>query len=92
LLAHKKPSLDAYVSSYDIVTSMDEYMALSQEKKTSNDAELIKMGAPHPPLIYVDLVTANKNNLKFVHSLTSGVDGYLAKQAFKDSSVVLTNA
>lgn len=50
------------------------------------------MGASHPPLILEDQVTVNKNNLKFVHSLSAGADGYLARPAFKESSVVLTNA
>ena len=31
-------------------------------------------------------------NLKWVHSISAGVDGYVAVRSFKESEVVLTNA
>lgn len=43
------------------------------------------------PLVYEDQVLNNKN-LKWVHSLSAGIDGYVAKKAVQDSEIPLTNA
>lgn len=40
LLDSIKPTLDKYVESYDIVTSMEEYEALPDQKKSSYDVVL----------------------------------------------------
>lgn len=34
----------------------------------------------------------NNKNLKWVHSISAGIDGYVAKKAFKESPVPLTNS
>ena len=36
--------------------------------------------------------SANNPELKWVHSLSAGLDGYLKNEAFKNSKVPLTNA
>jgi len=43
------------------------------------------------PSVLGDQVQVNKN-LKWVHSLSAGLDGYLSNQAFKESPVPITNA
>ena len=36
--------------------------------------------------------TVNNANLKWVHSLSAGIDGYVAVAEFRDSPIPLTNA
>ena len=48
------------------------------------------MGSIAPSVI--DRQMQQNKNLKWVHSISAGVDGYVTVQAFKDSEIPLTNA
>lgn len=48
------------------------------------------MGPIAPSVL--DDQTVNNKNLKWVHSLSAGIDGYVAKEAVKNSPIPLCNA
>ena len=89
LLDTIKDALDECVNSYDVVSSMDEYMALPEEKRLSYEVIAPQIG-PIAPAIIKDQV-ANNKNLKWLQSLGAGVDGFVAIDSFRESDVVLTN-
>ena len=43
--------MDKYVNSYDVIKEMDEYYALSEEKRKAYDAIVCEFGCPAPPLV-----------------------------------------
>ena len=51
----------------------------------------MQLYAPHAAPILKDQVT-NNVNLKWVHTLSSGIDGFVAVEEFKNSPIPLTNA
>jgi len=79
-----------YVSSHKIVKDMDEYAALSEEDKMV-DIVVVQLGTTCSGPILKDQCVNNKN-LKWVHSLSAGIDGYVAVQEFRESDIPLTNA
>ena len=89
LLDTIKDALDQCVNTYDVVSSLDEYKALPEEKRLSYEVIAPQIG-PIAPAIITDQVTNNKN-LKWVQSLGAGIDGFVAIDAFRESDVVLTN-
>ena len=64
-------------------------MALPEEKRYSYDLVLVQMGSIAPSLLE-DQVQKSKK-LLWVHSCSAGIDGYLSKPAFKESTIPLTN-
>jgi len=79
-----------YVSSYKTVKDMDEYAALSDEDKAV-DIVVVQLGTTCSGPVLKEQVL-NNSNLKWVHSLSAGIDGYVAVQEFRDSNIPLTNA
>ena len=88
LLVVIKQDLDTFVSHHDTVKTMEEYDALVD--KTAYDIIAVQMGSIAPQVIEHQIL--NNPNLKWVHSLSAGIDGYVAKQVFRDSPIPLTNA
>ena len=79
-----------YVSSYKTVKDMDEYAALSDEDKAV-DIVVVQLGTTCSGPVLKEQVL-NNSNLKWVHSLSAGIDGYVAVPEFRDSNIPLTNA
>lgn len=79
-----------YVSSYKTVKDMDEYAALSDEDKNV-DIVVVQLGTTCSGPVLKEQVL-NNSNLKWVHSLSAGIDGYVAVPEFRDSNIPLTNA
>ena len=50
----------------------------------------VQMGTIAPTVLEDQSIKSKK--LGWVHSISAGIDGYVAKKAFKDSSIPLTNA
>jgi phosphoglycerate dehydrogenase-like enzyme len=69
---------------------MEEYLAISEAERKSYDAILVQMGSIAPDVI--DDQVKNNKNLKWVHSISAGVDGYVAKESFRNSDIPLSNA
>ena len=90
LIAGVQADLDKHVESYDCVFNLEEYNALPEDKKYSYDIIIVQMGPIAPSVL--DDQTVNNKNLKWVHSLSAGIDGYVAKEAVKNSPIPLTNA
>lgn len=90
-LISKIPEIMAkYVASYKTVKDMDEYAALSDDEKQP-DIIIVQLGTTCSGPVLKEQVTNNKN-LKWVHSLSAGIDGYVAVQEFRESEIPLTNA
>ena len=69
---------------------MDEYAALAEEDKKV-DALVVQLGTTCAgPVIKAQM--ASNPGLKWVHSLSAGIDGYVAVEEFRDSEIPLTNA
>lgn len=82
--------MSKYVSSYKLVKDMDEYAALTAEEKNI-DILVVQLGTTCSGPVIKDQVV-NNSNLKWVHSLSAGIDGYVAVPEFKESEIPLTNA
>lgn len=70
---------------------MDEYAALEADKKSSYDCVVVQLGTTCAGPVLKDQ-TVNNKNLKWVHSLSAGIDGYVAVPEFRESPIPLTNA
>ena len=90
LIARIPEQMAKYVSSYKCVKDMDEYAALSEEDKNV-DIVVVQLGTTCSGPVLKDQVI-NNANLKWVHSLSAGIDGYVAVQEFRESEIPLTNA
>ena len=78
LLAVIQPALDKYVNQpITMVSSMDEYWALEEDKRYSFDMVAVQMGSIAPDVLE-DQVKQSKK-LQWVHSVSAGLDGYLSK-------------
>ena len=73
------------------MSSQDEYDALAADKKSSVSIIVVQLGVPYVGAVLKDQVTTNQN-LKWVHTLSSGIDGFVAVEEFKNSEIPLTNA
>jgi len=80
-----------HVESYKMVKDMDEYNALSADEKYTFDVVVVQLGTTCSGGVLKDQVTGSKQ-LKWVNSLSAGIDGYVAVQEFRDSDIPLTNA
>ena len=79
----------AHVSHYDFVKDESEYNAL--ENKHSYDINVVMLGTTISGPVLKDQSIHSKQ-LKWVHSLSAGIDGYVAVPEFRDSEIPLTNA
>ena len=85
-----KGTVDKYIGESQVVATMEEYEALTDEQKQSYDNICVQMGTIAPKVLEHQ-VSFNKN-LKWVHSISAGIDGYVAVKSFRDSPIPLTNA
>lgn len=90
LIAKVPEQMAKYISSYKFVKDMDEYAALADEDKKV-EIVVVQLGTTCSGGVLKDQ-TVNNPNLKWVHSLSAGIDGYVAVQEFRDSEIPLTNA
>ena len=88
LISKIPEAMTKYVSSYHLVKDMDEYAALADK---DFDLIVVQLGTTCSGPVLKDQVVNNKN-LKWVHSLSAGIDGYVAVQEFRESAIPLTNA
>jgi len=76
------------IDFHDLCTSLEQYEALAD--KYSYDVCVVSWG-PHVPIILNDQ-TNNSPRIKWVHSITAGVDMYLTVPDFKQAAnIPLTN-
>ena len=76
------------VDHFEIVKTQDEYEALPE--KYSYDALVVFVGA-HVRDVLNDQA-ANSSRLRFVQALSTGIDGYLKAETFRDSDhITLAN-
>jgi len=88
-----KPQLDQYAvnpKKMTIVSKMDTYLAMPPKQRYRFDIILTQMGSIGPAVI--DDQAKNSKNLKWVHSVSAGIDGIVSSEAFRKSSIPLTNA
>jgi phosphoglycerate dehydrogenase-like enzyme len=90
LIGRIPETMAKFVSSYKTVKDMDEYAALSDEDKNV-DILVVQLGTTCSGPVLKEQVV-NNSNLKWVHSLSAGIDGYVAVQEFRESEIPLTNA
>lgn len=69
---------------------MDEYAALTDAEKKP-DCVVVMLGTTTAGPVLKDQMAINPG-LKWVHSLSAGIDGYVAVPEFRDSNIPLTNA
>ena len=74
----------------DCVFDENDYENLQIDKKYQYDILVIKAGKISP-IVYEDQLK-NNTNLKWVHSISAGIDKFLEKEVVKNSSIPLTNA
>lgn len=89
LMTTIQSSLDAYVESYDIVSTFEEYEAIPEDKRYSYDLYAPQMGPIATKVLEHQCI--NNKNLKWVQALTAGVDAYCNIDVFKSSVIPLTN-
>jgi len=58
--------------------------------RSSYDIVVVQMGSIAPGVLERQI--AENKSLRWVHSISAGIDGYVAVKSFKDSPVPLTNA
>ena len=90
LKAGIQADLDKHSKISETVATVEQYEALSLEVRQSFDILVVQMGSIAPTII--DRQMQENKNLKWVHSISAGIDGYVAVQAFRDSDIPLTNA
>jgi len=73
-----------------VVTTLEEYNAIPEKERYTYDVLLIQMRS-FSPFVCEDQ-TKNNKNLKWVHTLSAGIDGFVAKKVFRESPIPLTNA
>lgn len=91
LLEFIKDGMTKNISSHKFISSMDEYNAIPADEKYTFDIMMVQLGTTCAGGAIKDQVL-NSKTFKWVHSLSSGIDGYVAVQEFKDSDIPLTNA
>lgn len=91
LLAGIKDSFDKYISAHKFVSNVEEYEALPADEKYTFDIVMVQLGTTCAGPVIKDQ-TINSKQFKWVHSLSAGIDGYVAVQEFKNSDIPLTNA
>lgn len=64
---------------------------MAAEKKNSFQIIVLQLYVPFAGAVLKDQV-ANNKNLCWVHTLSSGIDGFVAVEEFKNSEIPLTNA
>ena len=84
-----KDRVAAHVEGYDFVQDQGQYDALAD--KYSYDIVVVQLGTTISGPVLKDQ-TVNSKRFKWVHSLSAGIDGYVAVQEFRDSEIPLTNA
>lgn len=89
LIARVPERLSAHVDHYDFVKDETEYNALAD--KYSYDINVVMLGTTISGPVLKDQ-SINSKQLKWVHSLSAGIDGYVAVSEFRDSAIPLTNA
>ena len=80
--------MEKYVESQTFVKDIDEYNALNDK---NFDTVVVQLGTTCAGGVLKDQ-TLNNNSLKWVHSLSVGIDGYVAIPEFRESPIPLTNA
>ena len=86
-----KNTLEKNTTSYKIVKSREEYFSLAESERYSFDV-LAVWGLPGFAKDLVVDQMENRKQLKWLHSLSVGVDEYCSVQKFRESDVSLTNA
>jgi len=89
LFSRIQPSIDQHTTGLTFCKDFEEYEAIAD--RHNFDVILVQLGTTHAGAVLKDQVT-NSKALKWVHSLSSGVDGYVACQEFRESNIPLTNA
>jgi len=89
LLKNIQGTLDSLSGTISFVKDMEEYGALAE--KHVYDIVVVQLGTTCSGPVLKDQ-TINSTKLKWVHSLSAGVDGYVAVPEFRDSAIPLTNA
>ena len=82
--------MEKHVTSYKTVRNIKEYEDLEANDKQV-DVVVVQLGTTVSGPVLKDQVV-NNPNLKWVHSLSAGIDGYVAVQEFRESPIPLTNA
>jgi phosphoglycerate dehydrogenase-like enzyme len=90
LIARIPEVMAKYVTSYKTVRNLAEYEGLAADDKNV-DVVVVQLGTSVSGPVLKDQSVNNKN-LKWVHSLSAGIDGYVAVQEFRESEIPLTNA
>jgi len=91
LISGIQASLDKNISSHTFVSSVEEYEKIPADEKYTFDIIMVQLGTTCSGPVIKDQ-TVNSKTFKWVHSLSSGIDGYVAVQEFKESEIPLTNA
>ena len=74
-----------------VVTSKEQYHAVPQSERYSYDV-LAVWGLPGLAKDIVADQVDNNKGLKWLHSLSAGVDEYCSLKSFRESNIILTNA
>ena len=91
LLDQIPEALEKHVQKYTFVQDVAEYEKMAEADRKAVDCIVVQLGTTCAgPVIKAQL--AENANLKWVHSLSSGIDGYVAVEEFRDSDIPLTNA
>lgn len=84
-----RPSLDKHAPNYDVVKSKEDYFKLTDRY----NYELIACwGLPGLCKELVEDQMKNSKALKYMHSLSVGVDEVCSVKEFRESKIILTNA
>ena len=84
-----KPALDKYTSEYFVVKSKEEYYAC---KDRHTYTTIAVWGLPGFSKEVINDQMENNKVLKWVHSLSVGVDEHCSIKKFRESPMPLTNA
>jgi phosphoglycerate dehydrogenase-like enzyme len=90
LKAGIQADLEKHCKFSETVSTLEQYDSLTEEVRASFDILVVQMGSIAPDVI--DRQMNQNKNLKWVHSISAGIDGYVAVKSFKDSEIPLTNA
>lgn len=82
--------MDQYVGWYKIIETMEEYGALTEAEKKVDC--IVVMGGKSCVTELLRAQLTDNTNLKFVHSLSAGIEPYIAGEEFRNSAIPLCNA
>ena len=86
LIAQIPDAMSKYVADYKFIKDMADYDKLSAEDKRA-DCVVVQLGTTTAnPVLKAQM--AGNIHLKWVHSLSSGIDGYVSVPEFRESEIV----